>query len=504
MSSMDITFPAFDLRFMAPEIFLFLWALFVFAYDVTSKRKSSTAAGYLAMLGLMIAGAILAYTNYGQGYGSMFLFEPAAKFFKIIFLGSAFMAIGSSFGITKERIINHRGEFFGLILLSTVGMMFLSSSNELLSLYIGLELTTIPLFVLASFFKDNKLSVEAGIKYFIVGAFSSALLVYGMSFLYGLSGTTDLVQMKINIAMTHLTFKEIGVILVLANVLIIAGLGFKLSLPPFHQWAPDVYEGSPTPIAAFLSVGSKAAGLIAFAKIFVNGLYAFNGPEMAPNDWGILVGILACAAMILGNTVAIRQTNIKRMLAYSSIAQVGYIMIGMVTMNDLGIASVGFYIFAYMFANMGAFAIVAIFEERTGSCEIQSYAGLSHTSPVLATTFAVFLLSLAGIPPLAGFFAKFFVFASAIKMAQADATAGWLYWIVGVGLLTAVFSLYYYANIIKVMFFSKEASPYRVHYTFPSFGIVLIGIAGVIIFGLYPEPILKFASDISLSFGFLP
>jgi NADH-quinone oxidoreductase subunit N len=500
---MEWQLPEYNLRMMLPEIFLFLWALAVMTFDLVTKRKTGSAVGYLSLLGLLITGFILSLTGYGRGFTTMFFNDPMSLFFKIIFLGAAFMAIASSFGITKQKIVNHRGEYFGLILLSTVGMMFLSSSNELLSLYIGLELTTIPLFVLAAFFKDDKLSVEAGIKYFVVGAFSSALLLYGLSFLYGLSGTTDLVQMKINLAITHLTFKNIGLILSLAVVLLVAGIGFKLALPPFHQWAPDVYEGSPTPIAAFLSVGSKAAGLVAFAKIFLNGLSAFHGPEMAPNDWGMLVGLLACLALIIGNVLAIRQSNIKRMLAYSSIAHAGYIMIGMVAMNELGIASVGFYLFAYLFANMGAFGVVAIFEDKSGSCQIASYAGLSKTSPFLSISMTVFLLSLVGIPPLAGFLAKYYVFAAAIKVAGSDPAFSWMYWLVGIGLLTAVFSLYYYANVIKEMYFSAELSPYRISFSAPAMSVLLIGLIGVFLFGLYPEPILQFASKMSLVFGFV-
>ena len=500
---MEWQLPEYNLRMMLPEIFLFLWALAVITFDLVTKRKTGSAVGYLSLLGLLITGFILSLTGYGRGFTTMFFNDPMSLFFKIIFLGAAFMAIASSFGITKQKIVNHRGEYFGLILLSTVGMMFLSSSNELLSLYIGLELTTIPLFVLAAFFKDDKLSVEAGIKYFVVGAFSSALLLYGLSFLYGLSGTTDIVQMKINLAITHLTFKNIGLILSLAVVLLVAGIGFKLALPPFHQWAPDVYEGSPTPIAAFLSVGSKAAGLVAFAKIFLNGLSAFHGPEMAPNDWGKLVGLLACLALIIGNVLAIRQSNIKRMLAYSSIAHAGYIMIGMVVMNELGIASVGFYLFAYLFANMGAFGVVAIFEDKSGSCQIASYAGLSKTSPFLSISMTVFLLSLVGIPPLAGFLAKYYVFAAAIKVAGSDPAFSWMYWLVGIGLLTAVFSLYYYANVIKQMYFSAELSPYRISFSAPAMSVLLIGLIGVFLFGLYPEPILQFASKMSLVFGFV-
>ncbi|MEW6410886.1 MAG: NADH-quinone oxidoreductase subunit N [Candidatus Zixiibacteriota bacterium] len=500
---MEFQLPEYNISLMLPELFLFVWALVVFTFDLVTKRSKESAVGYLALIGILITVAIWAFTGYGRGFGSMFYNDPMAVFFKFIFLGAAFMAIGSSFGLTRQKIVNHRGEFYGLILLSTVGMMFLASSNELLSLYIGLELTTIPLFVLAAFFKDDKLSVEAGMKYFVIGAFSSALLLYGISFLYGMSGTTDLLQMKINLAVTHLAFREIGVILIVAIIMVVAGIGFKLALPPFHQWVPDVYEGSPTPVAAFLSVGSKAAGLVAFAKVFVNGLYAFYGPEMAPNDWGKLVAFLAILALILGNVVAIRQTNIKRMLAYSSIAQAGYIMIGMVSMNQHGLSSVAYYIFAYMFANMGAFAIVAIFEDKTGSCQIESYRGLAKSSPFLALSLALFLLSLAGIPPLAGFLAKYKVFAAAISLASADTSFDWLYWLVGVGLLTAVFSLFYYANVIKQMYFSKEDSPYKIGLSLPAVTVIAIGLIGIFLFGLYPEPVLRFADEISKGFGFI-
>ena len=501
---MDFQLPQLDLGMMLPEMILFVWALGIIAYDFITKRRSGATIGYLAMAGLVVSGVFLSINGYGAGFGTMFFNDGVAVFFKVIFLVAAFMAIGSSFELTKEKIVNHRGEFFGLILLSTVGMMFLSSANELLSLYIGLELTTIPLFVLAAFFKDNKLSVEAGIKYFIIGAFSSALLLYGLSFLYGLAGTTDLTQLKINLALTFLTFEGIGYILIIAIVLTLAGIGFKLSLPPFHQWAPDVYEGAPTPVAAFLSVGSKGAGVVAFAKIFVNGLFGFHGPEMVPNDWGQLAALIAVLAMIIGNVTAIRQTNIKRMLAYSSIAQAGYIMIGIIVLSGMGMASVGYYMFVYMFANLGAFAIVAMVEDKTGSCQIESYSGLSRTSPFLAASMSIFLLSLVGIPPLAGFFAKYYVFAAAIQAAQTAPDGGWIYWVVGIGLLTAVFSLYYYANVIKKMYFASEPAPFKVRLSPTISLVVAIGLAGVIMFGLYPEPVLKAAGDISLAFGFYP
>ncbi|RME31075.1 MAG: NADH-quinone oxidoreductase subunit N, partial [Candidatus Zixiibacteriota bacterium] len=390
------TLPTYDIWQMAPEIVLFLWALVVITFDVSTRRRSPQAVGYMALAGpvVTILVGVLLYAggkyaiggSNGVGFGMMFVNESASVFFKLIFLGAAFLAIAMSFDYLREQIVHHRGEYYGMMLMSTVGMMFLASSNELLSLYVGLELTTVPLFVLAAFYKDDKLSVESGIKYLIVGAFSSALLVYGISFMYGFSGTTFLrpvvekvgnVSMYSSVSFNLSQVRHLGIILILANVCLLAGLGFKLALPPFHQWTPDVYEGAPTPVTAFLSVGSKAAGLIAFAKVMIDGLHQFYDPEMMPNDWGILAGIMAASAMIIGNVLAVRQTNVKRLLAYSSIAQAGYIMVGMLSYNDLGLASVGFYVFVYMFANMGAFAVVAAIEGKTGSVDLRAFRGLS-------------------------------------------------------------------------------------------------------------------------------
>jgi len=486
--------PDFNLRILVPEIFLFLWALFLILFDLGTRRKSPKQIGYLAMIGVAATAVLLFFFHGGSSFNSMFKSDQLANFFQIIFLGAAFMAIGSSFGVTTEKIRHHRGEYYGLILFSTVGMMFLASADELISLYIGLELTTIPLYVLAAYYKDDKTSVEAGLKYLIVGAFSSAILLYGLSLLYGLTGTTDIVTMKINLSLLFLSYGKIGAGFILAIMMIVAGIGFKLALVPFHMWAPDVYQGAPTPITALLSVGSKAAGVVAFMRIFLNGLIAFADEVMAPLDWGIVVAVLAAAAMIVGNITALRQHNIKRMLAYSSIAQIGYVMIGMVAATELGVASVGYYMFIYLFANMGAFAVATIFNDITGSDSITGYSGLSKTSPVVSAFMAVFLLSLAGIPPLGGFAAKYFVFAAGIN-------AGYT-WLVILALLMAVVSLYYYANVIKMMYFSKETSAVRIKPSLPVNIVLIMGVAGIIIFGIYPEPILNFAFETARAFAF--
>ncbi|SYZ74527.1 NADH-quinone oxidoreductase subunit N [Candidatus Zixiibacteriota bacterium] len=486
--------PGTKFELLIPEIFLFIWALFLFVYDLGTKRKNPQSLGYLAMFGIAATAVLLALYHGGFAFGTMFQSDQLALFFKVIFLGAAFMAVGASFDIASEKIHNHRGEYYGLILLSTVGMMFLSSASELLMLYIGLELTTIPLYVLAAYFKDDRLSVESGMKYLIVGAFSSAILLYGLSILYGLSGTTDIVTMKINLSLVFLANGKIGPALILAMVMVIAGIGFKLALVPFHMWAPDVYQGAPTPIAGFLSVGSKAAGVVAFARIFVNGLIGFATHVMKPLDWGIIIAVLASAAMILGNITALRQKNIKRMLAYSSIAQIGYLMIGMVAANALGVSAVSYYLFIYLFANMGAFTIATIFNDKTGSDGIISYAGLSKSSPAFAACMTVFLLSLAGIPPLGGFVGKYLVFASGIQ-------AGYT-WLVILALLTAVVSLYYYANVIKMMYFSAENPDYKIKPPAAAKIVLFIGVAGVIVFGIFPQPILNLAAEAAKVFAF--
>ncbi len=484
----------FDLQLIIPEVFLFVWALFIIAFDLGSKRHHSDTLGYLTLIGLGITALLLSVYHGGGTFGNMYTSDTLALFFKIIFLGSAFMAVGSSFSIVSDKIKNHRGEYYGLILISTVGMMFLASANEIVSLYVGLELTTIPLYVLAAYYKDSKISVESGLKYLIVGAFSSAILLYGLSILYGLAGTTDIFSIRINLSYLFLAHSgKIGPALLLAMGLVIAGLGFKLALVPFHMWAPDVYQGAPTPITAFLSVGSKAAGIAAFLRIFVGGLLAFSEDVMQPLDWGIIVAVLAASAMILGNITALLQKNIKRMLAYSSIAQVGYVMIGMIAVTELGVASVAFYMFAYLFANMGAFAVATIFHDRTGSDAITSYAGLSKSSPVLAGAMTVFMLSLAGIPPLAGFAAKYMVFAAGIQ-------SGFT-WLVILALLTAVVSLYYYVNLARLMYFSPE-SGLEIKAPIAAQVVLAIGVVGLILFGIFPGPIIQFALDTAGSFAF--
>ncbi len=487
-----------DLRPMLPELFLFAWAIVVLLFGISRKERSGDSLIYLTLIGLVITGILIPIGGYGNLFGGTFVVDKFAAFFQIVFLLAAFFAVASSHGLMK-KLSADRGEYFALILLSTTGMMLLASTLELITLYVSLELTTIPLFVLAAYRKDQLSSSEAGLKYLILGAVSSAILLYGISLVYGLTGTTFLVPalsrlIEQSVPML-LASGNINMALVMAIVMMVAGFGFKLALVPFHMWAPDVYEGAPTPVTSFLSVASKGAGVVAIARVFYTTLPAFHDVH-----WGTFVAVLAAAAMVVGNITAVLQSNIKRMLAFSSIAHAGYVLVGFVALPQgsvappYGPASLLFYMVAYLFANMGAFACAIAFEKNFGSYQIKDYHGLSKQSPGLAIIMTLFLLSLAGIPPLAGFMAKYYVF-----------LAGWqqFAWLVIIGLLTSVIALFYYANIIMQMYFSRgETSLTKARYDRPLLLTLILTAVGTVAVGIYPEPILRFATEAVKVFPF--
>ena len=470
-----------------PEIFLFLWTILIFVVDFFLKEEKRKNLGYLSLLGILITIILLFFSAQGEMFGKAYSYDSLSLFFKLVFLLSAFLAISVSIDfVAKFRAF--KGEFFGLILFSTLGMMLLSSARELIFLYVSLELVTIPLYVLAAYLKPDRKSAEAGLKYMLLGAISSAILLYGISLIYGITGTTFLLGIKTRLMVDYLQIGAIGPGLFLSFIFFIAGFGFKLALVPFHMWAPDVYEGAPTPITTFLSVGSKAAGLVAFLRVFFGSFLIYNP------DWVTIVVVLAALSMIIGNIIALLQTNIKRMLAYSSIAQVGYILVGLVAISERGVSSVAFYTLAYLFANIGAFVVAIAFELQTGSSEIKDYAGLSQSSPVLSLLMMFFLLSLVGIPPLAGFVGKYFLFASAIEKN--------LIWLVVVAVLTSVISLYYYVGVLREMYFRKKENAEKIVLPFGIKLALLICIIGVILVGLFPNPFLNFASQAALVFKY--
>ncbi len=487
-----------DLKLMLPELFLFIWAVVVLVFGISRKERSRDSLIYLTLAGLVITGVLIPIAGYGSLFGETFIVDKYAVFFKIVFLSAAFLAVSSSREFVG-KLPADKGEFFSLILLSTIGMMFLTSTAELITLYVSLELTTIPLFVLAAYRKDRLNSSEAGLKYLILGAVSSAILLYGISLVYGLTGTTFLKP-----ALSRLIEQSVPMLLasgnlnmaaVIAMIMMLAGFGFKLALVPFHMWAPDVYEGAPTPITSFLSVASKGAGVAALARVFYSTLPMFHDAQ-----WSTYVAVLAALAMIIGNITAVMQSNIKRMLAFSSIAHAGYVLVGFVALpqgkaaTPYGPASILVYMMAYLFTNMGAFACAIAFAKNYGSYEIKDYEGLSKNSPGLALLFTIFLLSLAGIPPLAGFVAKYNVFLACWSQFP---------WLVMVGVLTSVIALFYYANIIKQMYFNRQETKLaRAVYDRPLALTLVLTTLGTIAVGVYPEPIVRFATEAVRVFPF--
>jgi NADH-quinone oxidoreductase subunit N len=441
-----------NLYLLAPELSLAVLALVVMAVDLFVKRRAVIAG--ISLVGLIVPAAFLishaaTVTQPQTAFWGMLVVDQYAIFFDFIFLIIAAVMILVSYNYVG-KYVKADGEFYSLLLLSVTGMMLMASTGELITIYIALELTSIPLYVMAGMIRTSERSAEAAVKYVLLGAMSSAILLYGFALLYGLTGTTDLK----GIADAFARSLDQGNLLVLvANVLILAGFGFKISAVPFHMWAPDIYEGAPTPATAFFSVGSKAAGFAALIRVFMyGGLGAIDRTEMV-----LIFGIVAVLTMTLGNLVAAVQLNIKRMMAYSSIAQAGYILVGFIasfaTNRSEGNAALLFFILVYVITNLGAFSGIVALADLTGGEKIEDFRGLFRRAPLLSTGTALCLLSLAGIPPVAGFMSKLFLFTTAWGLGQS--------WLVIIALLNTIVSLVYYGRVVKAMFFDAPAKADR-------------------------------------------
>lgn len=451
-----------------PEILLLVLAGLVMLFDVLWDEEHRRNLGWLTVGGLVFILAIgLIVSRPGDEarllWGGMLRQDWLGFVFKMAFLFGA--SITALFAMDISYL-GRKGEFYALLLVSTIGMSLMASSADLIMLYLAIETTSIPLYVLAGFFKTDNKSTEAGFKYILFGALTSAVMLYGFSLLYGFTGTTDLYQLANILASGELPFT-----LVLgALALILVGLGFKISSVPFHFWAPDVYEGAPTPVAGFLSTASKVAGFTVLMRVF---LAVF--PSAVPY-WAAILAVFSTASMTLGNTLALAQKNIKRLLAYSSIAHAGYALIGVATASTLGMTATVFYLVVYLITNLAAFGLVSAFSRVSGSDEIAAYAALSRRSPGMALILLVSLLSLAGMPPLGGFVAKLFVFAAAVKSG--------LIWLAFVGVLNSIIGLYYYLIVLKVVYLYrsededkpvKMTRPYALGLTVLVAGIILMG-----------------------------
>ena len=454
-----------------PELLLLSLGMILLIVEPFWKVENRRNAGWLTaggLLAILVICLLFARPSGAQTvFGGMLRFDLFGFFFKMLFIFSA--AITALLMMDHEKL-GRRGESYLLLLATTMGMGLMAASADLVMLYLAIETTSIPLYVLAGFLVDDKASTESGFKYLLYGALTSAIMLYGFSLLFGFTGTTDLYQLA-----ALLPAGASSLILVLGLVfLLLVGIGFKASVVPFHFWAPDVYQGAPTPVAGFLSTASKAAGFAVLLRLFIAAFPGYG------QSWTSLLAILAVITMTVGNLLALPQTNIKRLLAYSSIAHAGYALIGVVAYSALGVASVIFYLAAYILTNLLAFGIVMAFGRIAGSDEIKDYAGLSRRSPGLGIAALVAFLSLAGMPPFGGFVAKVFVFAAAIQNPT-------LIWLAVVGILNSIVGLYYYLNVLKsVYLFRMEGEdeeqhpialtrPYTIALVLLSLGVLLIG-----------------------------
>ena len=458
------------LKLASPEAVVVVTALVVLAIGLATGRATSgvtvstaqaqqpaadTAAAtdrcsLIAALGLIIAiGAVLLLPHNAALFGGTLVITPLTSLFKIICIGLAFFAVL----LTKpEKSLRHPGEYLAILLLATVGLMLLVGSEELLIIFIGLELLGLSLYVMAAFDKTDIRSAEAGLKYFLFGSTSSAFTLFGISLIYGMSGTTSLVAISQKLATV-----SVQPVLAVGIVMTLIGFAFKIAAAPFHLWAPDAYQGAPVPSAAFIASGSKVASFVVLGRIVLVGFAPVHGSanwHAMAAGWSPVLAILSALSILVGNLVALAQQNVRRLLAYSAVAHGGYTLIGLVAGGRDGFSAALFYTTIYAITLVGAFGVVAVVRRETGGDDFSNFSGLCSRSPLLAGCMAIFMLSLAGIPPLAGFFGKFYLFSVAL---HADAGHG-LLWLVAVALFGSLISLYYYLIVLKVIFVDASSS----------------------------------------------
>ena len=472
-----------DFYYVLPEIVLTFGALVLLIVDLILPKRDGAVFGVAIVTLLATAAAVLSFAGVNvTASAGLLAIDGFATFFKLVFILSAVMTVLMSGSYLRVEGVG-AGEYCFLILCATLGMMFMASGIDLITLFIGLETMAIAFYILAGFLKPSERSNEAAVKYFLLGAFSLGLLLYGMSLLYGATGTTSL-----NGIAAALAGGERSLVLVLALILIGAGMGFKIAAVPFHMWAPDVYEGAPTPVTAFLSVGSKAASFAMLLRIF------FVGLPFLVSDWQTLFWVLAAITMTVGNIAAITQTNTKRMLAYSSIAHAGYVLVGVVAGTERGITATLVYLWVYLFMQLGAFAILSMLRRQdVVGDELKDLSGLYFRKPFAAIAMLIFMLSLGGIPPTAGFMGKVWVFGAAIDHG--------LIWLAVIGVVNSAISLYYYYRIIVFMWLKEETLGSDIEMS-PGIATVLgIAVVGSIFFGIFPDMLFDYAQTASEVLG---
>jgi NADH-quinone oxidoreductase subunit N len=486
---------------LSSEALLAVTALAALTLDLASLRRAEMVMrrrtlGTVAVIGLLAA-IIPLWQQLASGnprtvlLGGTLAVDDLILVFKLVIIGLTLITVLISMDFDVGR---HVGEYFAVMLFGAIGMMLLISAEELLTIFVALELTSISLYILTAFHKSELRSQEAAVKYFMFGAISSAFLLFGLSYVYGVTGATNILAIREAIKNTG----GLGMSPLLATGMLftIVGFGFKVAVVPFHLWAPDAYEGAPTPVTAFIATGSKVASFFILLKVLFVGFVGLEGSAFwghFASGWTMLLAIMAALSMVLGNCVAIMQRNVKRMLAYSSIAHAGYIFIGLIATTKMGATSVLFYLIVYSVTNLGAFGVVAALSSRIGGNDIQDFNGMAKRAPLLSLLMLIFVLSLAGIPPLGGFLGKFYLFASAI---QHDPQNFGLLWLVVLGIFMSAVSLYYYLILLKHIYVvdSPNQSPI-ITPTYLNVALCIVALA-VVAFGVYPKPILELLNNL--------
>ncbi len=480
-------FPAANdyLRF-APELILTIGGTLMMILDPLFARKLPRMFGHLSILLLIvaIAGAAGAYTVPGHAFSDLLVVDGFATFFRVLVLSIGILAVLSSYKyLDRERA--ETGEYHALLLFSIVGQCVMVSANDLIMIFIGLEISSIATYILAGYLRDDKRNNEAALKYFLLGSFATGFLLYGIAIIYGITATTKLDEIRGAISNPATPLGMVGV----AAALMIVGLGFKISGAPFQMWAPDVYQGAPAPVSAFMATGPKAAAFAIFLRIFMTSF------QQIAADWAPFIWISALLSMTIGNFAALTQNNLKRMLAYSSIAHAGYILVALASRSGDGTAAAMFYLAAYALMNIGAFAVVIHISGRgERHLRIEDLAGLGQRQPLTAAMLTIFLLSLIGVPLTGGFFGKFYIFRAALESN--------LVWLTVLGLLNSAVAAYYYLRLLVVMYM-YEPGEVANSLSSPGFGLsaaLILPAIGTFILGVAPNVILNFARN-SSSFG---
>jgi NADH-quinone oxidoreductase subunit N len=444
---MEQVMTTINLSAVYPEIILAVVSFVILLLQSFDSSRFKAYYGYVSLIGIIAAMAVIFTMPAGfdaksveYTFNGMWVVDNYSRFFKLIFLLGSALTILISIKYLENEAMQH-GEYFALILFSTVGMMIMASGSELITVFLGIELMSISLYVLAGYTRNRMISNESALKYFLLGSFATGFLLYGIALIYGSTGTTNISA----ILKASLANGFQSATMIIGMAMLIVGFGFKTAAVPFHMWTPDVYEGAPAPITAFMSAGPKAAAFAAFARIFMEALPSLQG------QWTILIWVMAVLTMTVGNIIALVQDNIKRMLAYSSIAHAGYVLVAFLAAGEVGISSILYYMLTYTFMNIGAFALITVLggkgEQRV---YIEDYKGLGYKHPFAAIAMSLFLFSLAGIPPTGGFMGKFYIFSAAIK-------EGYIALAI-IGVINSVISVYYYLRVTVAMFMQAPSA----------------------------------------------